>query len=82
MTSTRVRGCPSMRPRKVKLPQGTIRVYLHDEAPRLGCGWRLLILLSLGPKWARVRDVSTENAARLPRATWAQIGKRGAKEID
>jgi hypothetical protein len=30
-------------------------VYLQDEAPRIGCGWRNIEIVSRGSKWVKVR---------------------------
>jgi len=30
-------------------------VYFKREAPRIGCGWRMVEVISRGPKWVRVR---------------------------
>lgn len=64
------------RKRRKPLPENTWRVCLHDEAPHIGAGWRLVCLVSVGPKWAKLRDVSTEASARLPRELWDKISRR------
>lgn len=64
------------RKRRKPLPANTLRVYFQDEAPHIGAGWRLIELVSLGHKWAKLRDVSTDTRARLPRAVWIAISKR------
>ncbi len=60
-------------------------VYLYDEIPRFGCGWRIVEILSKGPKWVRLRyapkpmaGVTTAITAtgRLKRAVWERMTKR------
>jgi hypothetical protein len=67
---------PIKRRRRRKLPPGTLRVCLHDEAPKIGSGWRLVTLVSLGPKWAKLYDPIGDVGVRLPRAVWISISKR------
>lgn len=43
------------------------RVYLEDEAPRLGCGWRTL-LIKVGRKWVHFLDPYNGNRTKLPMA--------------
>lgn len=50
-------------------------VYLEDEAPRIGCGWRLVEAV-VGYKWARLTETSTNHKQRLRRSTWDQLKKR------
>jgi hypothetical protein len=38
-----------------------VRVYLEDEAPRLGSGWRL-VTAQIGRKWVRLRDAKGRTA--------------------
>ena len=33
----------------------TVMLYLSNEAPRIGCGFRPVEVLSRGPKWTKVR---------------------------
>jgi hypothetical protein len=57
-----------------------LRVFLKDEAPALGSGHRLVIVESLGPKWARIRDPISEVGVRLAADVWKEIA-RNAKEV-
>lgn len=47
-------------------------VYLHDECPRIGCGWRR-VEITAGPKHVRIREISTGKGARLDR--WPLDGR-------
>lgn len=44
-----------------------VRIYLEDEAPRIGCGWRT-VMVRIGRKWAYILDPYNGNRARLPKA--------------
>jgi hypothetical protein len=70
---------PARRRRKRKLPPNTFRVYFQDEAPRLGAGWRLVELLTIGRKWATFREVATGTRARLRKAEWLTVTKHASK---
>jgi hypothetical protein len=52
-----------------------MRVYLHDEAPRIGCGWRIVQVMT-GRLWVRLAD-SAGNRAKLTKALWAGIARHG-----
>jgi hypothetical protein len=80
MNTIRKGASSTMRGRRLPLPEGTLRVYLRDEAPPIGSGWRLVLLESLGPKWARIRDVTSGVGVRLAADVWKTLA-RGAKEI-
>ena len=63
----------------------TCNVYLYDEIPRFGCGWRIVDVLSIGPKWVRLRYApkpmagvksSYSATGRLKRATWDGMTKK------
>ncbi len=58
------------RKRRRKLPPNCYRVYFHDEAPSIGCGWRMVQLESIGRKWAKIREVATGTPVRLPARVW------------
>lgn len=60
-------------------------VYLYDELPRFGCGWRIVEILSKGPKWVRLRYApkpmlgikhSYSATGRLKRAAWDRMTKK------
>lgn len=66
------------RKRKRKIPPSSWFVYLHDEAPRLGCGWRFVQVITTGHKWARLRVPSIEHSTvRIPIKTWEAIAAKG-----
>ena len=60
------------------------RVYLEEEAPRLGCGWRT-VLVREGRKWAHLRLAVTDErlqfTARMRIAEWRRLrdGKAALK---
>lgn len=58
-----------------------MKVYLHDEAPALGCGWRTVVVRSKGWKWVRLRNPATGRVARLKRATWDRIERHAQKTL-
>lgn len=58
-----------------KRPRSDLRIYLHDEAPAIGSGWRGVSIVSIGPKWARLRETATRSPFRLKRATWDAIAR-------
>jgi hypothetical protein len=45
------------------------QIFLHDEAPRIGCGWRT-VTVRLGPKWVRLKCTASGRTARLHRRVW------------
>jgi hypothetical protein len=47
------------------------RVYLYDELPRIGCGWRTVTAI-MGRKWVKVRD-GVGNKGRIGKTMWQQI---------
>jgi len=55
-----------------------MRVHLHDEAPRIGSGWRIVTVL-VGTKWVRL--AGDTGRAKLHRALWADICRSGAIEL-
>ena len=59
--------------------QNTWFVYLEDEAPRLGAGWRL-IEAKVGRKWAHLRD-GMDRRARLPKETWNNIIEKSTRGV-
>jgi hypothetical protein len=57
--------------------RGKVRLCLHDEAPRLGSGWRL-VLFHIGNKRATLTCAATGRTARIPRATFEHIAQAAA----
>ena len=69
----------------------TMYLFLQDEAPRIGSGMRRVQVLSIGPKWVRlkylkgkVKNRSIVIYHKLPRKTWdrlmRQLDKRQKKK--
>lgn len=44
----------------------TMRIYLEDECPRIGSGWRT-VEIKMGRKWAHLIDTANGHRARLPK---------------
>jgi hypothetical protein len=42
------------------------RIYFHDEARRIGCGWRR-VTIKMGPAWVRITERSTKRRVRICR---------------
>ena len=51
-----------------------IRIYLEDEAPRIGSGWRT-VSVKIGRKWTYITDTATKRRARLKRVDADKILK-------
>ena len=43
-----------------------LRVYLYDEVPRVGTGWRGVQLVKRGRVWVHLKETSTGIAFKLP----------------
>lgn len=56
------------------MPVTRMRVYLQDEAPRIGCGWRIVQAMT-GRKWVRIASV--DGRGKLTKAVWASIARHG-----
>lgn len=52
-----------------------LRIHLHDEAPRIGSGLRIVTVV-VGHKWVRIVD-GIGNRAKLPKSIWASIARLG-----
>lgn len=48
-----------------------LRIFLQDECPRIGCGWRT-VTVAIGRKWVHLED-RVEQRARLPRRAYDAI---------
>lgn len=46
---------PKLKIARHKAAADTVLLYLGDEAPRIGCGYRHVEIVSRGPKWTKVR---------------------------
>lgn len=62
------------RKRRIKLPAGTLRVYLEDDCPRIGCGWRL-VTAKVGRKWTYLECVSTCTRGRMRKTAWDVVAR-------
>ena len=49
--------------------RGKMRIYLQNEAPRLGCGWRV-VEVTIGNRRATLRISGTTRTAKIPRAVF------------
>jgi hypothetical protein len=52
--------------------KGKLHLYLHDEAPTIGCGWRTLTV-HVGPRRVSVCNHHTSDKKRLPRETFNRV---------
>ena len=49
-------------------------VHLHDEAPKIGSGVRIVEAISIGWKWVRIKSpCNTKSATKLRRSVWDSI---------
>ena len=56
------------------------RLYLKDEAPRIGSGWRVVNLVRLGPKWATVKSAYGPRVTKkFRRSVWDKIATASTK---
>jgi hypothetical protein len=58
----------------------SLYLFLQDEAPRIGSGKRKVTVVSVGPKWVRLKYVKAKMKNRsiviyhkLPRKTWDRL---------
>lgn len=54
-----------------------LRLYLYDEAPRVGSGWRGVQVVKVGRKWVHLRETSTGITFKLP----VDLYRRMIKEV-
>lgn len=52
-----------------------VKVYLQDEIPRFGCGWRSLTIVAKGRKWVRLLHPPSKRRARIRASVWDQIAR-------
>lgn len=55
-----------------------MRVFLQDEAPRVGSGWRIITAL-IGRKWVKI--ASKKGRARLTKKQWQTIVGQGFEPV-
>jgi len=53
-----------------------MRIYLHDEAPRIGSGWRTVTVLQ-GRKWVRMIDEYSKRRAKVRVKEWIDLTMGG-----
>jgi len=58
---------------KIQVRAAYARVWMKDEAPAIGQGWRTLALVREGRKWVRVEEISTGRTARFSLAVWRDL---------
>mgnify|MGYP003154766604 CR=1 FL=1 len=58
----------------------SLYLYLQDEAPRIGSGKRKVTVMSVGPKWVKLKYCKAKFKGRsitinhkLPRKTWDRL---------
>lgn len=56
---------------------GKLRLYLHDEAPNIGCGWRW-VEVTVGTNRVRLRCPHTRRTARVIRPIFDGVVKASA----
>lgn len=54
-----------------------MRVYLHDEAPRVGTGWRGVKIKTIGRKWAHLVETSSDIGFKVPVRVWESMKRHG-----
>jgi hypothetical protein len=57
-----------------------VHLYLQDEAPRLGCGWRLFDA-HVGNKHVTLTNVTTGKSARLLRSVFEELARASNVQI-
>jgi hypothetical protein len=50
-----------------------LRVYLYDEVPRVGTGWRGVQLVKRGRVWVHLKETATGIAFKLPVGIFARM---------
>lgn len=56
----------------------TVRIYLEDECPRIGAGWRT-VDVKIGRKWAYLTDTANGTRSRLPKEEAIKIIEESSK---
>ena len=58
----------------------SLYLFLQDEAPRIGSGRRKVTVMSVGPKWVKLRYIKAKFKKhsvtiyhKLPRKTWDRL---------
>jgi hypothetical protein len=71
---------PSNKPAFKSGFRGKVRLCLHDEAPRLGAGWRIFYVM-VGHKWVRVYDPSSGSKKRVSHLLFDRIAAGTADRL-
>ena len=50
------------------------RIYLEDESPRIGAGWRI-VEATIGYKWVKLRTPNAERGTKIKRSVWDTLRK-------
>jgi hypothetical protein len=50
-----------------------LHIYFKDEVPRIGSGWRYIVVDKLGWKWVTIRDPHSHRKARIRRSLWDRL---------
>lgn len=58
-------------------PRSDLRVYLQDEAPRVGTGWRGVKVKTIGRKWAHLVETSSDTGFKVPVRVWESMKRCG-----
>lgn len=58
-----------------------IHLYLEDQAPRIGAGWRTVDVISIGPKWVRIKERATGRGCRVARPVFDQLKYRELEKL-
>jgi hypothetical protein len=59
--------------KKIQVRAAYARVWLKDEAPTIGQGWRTLALVREGRTSVRVEEIATGRTARLTHVMWRDL---------
>lgn len=59
--------------------RGMIRVFLHNEAPKIGSGWRKVVVVA-GRKWCKLTCPFTGAKKKMRRSEWLPILKHAERK--
>lgn len=60
-------------------PKSTHRLWLGDELPNIGSGWRGVTVTKVGHKWVTLYETATGFRARMTVTMWNSMKKWGPK---
>ena len=58
-------------------PRSDLRVFLYDEAPRVGTGWRGIKIKTVGRKWAHLEETVSGIGFKVPVTIWERMKRLG-----